>query len=99
MVLDERHKSRRGEGRTGLAPVLPQAFSVLTLKRTALGQGARQQIDLTGIVGVVPKPFTSCGCMQQMVDVIAPLGRIEARSAVLATLQPASLVARVFGNQ
>src|SRR5690606_1378762 len=65
----------------------------------SLGQGAPEQVGATGKVRVVPEFLTRHGAVQQVVNVVTPLGSIKPGSSVLATFQPTGLVLGVFADE
>ena len=94
VVLEERDERGQRKVGAGLPARRAPIRRVLALKAESLGEAARQHADGVLIVDVVAAPVARDGHVQRVVDVVVPLGGVEAAAvwaAEVARLVPVVL--------
>ncbi len=99
MVLQEGDEGVRRQEGAGLAARRATVGHLFALEGEALGQGAAEPGGVALVVCVVAGVFAGGGHVQRVVDVVVPLGVVEAGAAVGAADEPARLVVLVLQHQ
>ena len=96
VILDERHEGGGRQMRAGFAARLAAIGHHLALEGEAFGEGTSELLGVAAVFSVVAGVLARGRGVQDVVDVVVPLGSVDPRLAAGPTLQPVRLVLLVL---